>query len=93
MDDPPFFWDEGALRIVSQIERSIVRLRLNSQAEFVALINAVEVQLESGAPDSRVLRLLADALLMLADVRGVDSERLKLEERLDNLLRRIAASP
>jgi hypothetical protein len=29
---------------------------------------------------------------MLADVRGVDSERLKLEERLDNLLRRIAAS-
>ncbi len=45
------------------IEQSIVRLRLESQGEFVALINAIEMQLESCQPVEKVMRLLADALL------------------------------
>ena len=89
MNEAKFFWDEGALRIASQIERSIVRLQLDCQAEFVSLVNALEVQLESGAPDANVLRLLADAFLAWADARGLDRTRLKLDQRFDSLLRRI----
>jgi hypothetical protein len=92
MDETEFFRDEGALRIASQIERSIVRLQLDCQAQFVSLVNALEVQLESGAPDANVLRLLADAFLALADVRGLDRNKLKLDQRFDSLLRRIRAS-
>lgn len=81
-------WDEGALRAAEQIERSIVRLRLDSQGEFVSVMNAIAMQLEAGAPDPTVLRLLFDALLALADFHGLDRKRLKLDERIENVLRR-----
>ena len=71
------------------IEQSIVRLRLESQGEFVALINAIEMQLESCQPVAKVMRLLADALLALAEARGLDAKRLRLAQRLDTLVHRI----
>jgi hypothetical protein len=85
-------WDEGALRIVGQIERSIVRLNLNSQAEFVSFVNAIEVHLEYGAVDVQVLRHLTDAFRALASARDLDRKKLKLDARLDSLLRRFAPS-
>ena len=54
-------WDAKALRLVETIERAIVRLRLESQGEFVAIINAIEVQLESKHTVPEVLRLLVDS--------------------------------
>ncbi len=72
------------------IERSIVQLDLDSQGEFIALINAMQLQLDSGEPAERVVRLLADATLALADVRGVPSPKLHLSERLDELVKRVA---
>lgn len=84
-------WDEGSLRLAEQIERSIVRLRLDSQAEFVSLMNAIVVQLEAGANDPKVLQLLLDALCALADSHALDRKTLKLDERIDKLLKRAAS--
>lgn len=82
-------YDE-AYRLAEGIERSLVRLNLDSQGEFVALINAILVQLESGAPVERVIRQLADALFILAEARGVDARRLRLGQRLETLVERVA---
>jgi hypothetical protein len=82
-------YDDQAFGLVSSIERSILRLDLDSQAQFVALTNAIEVQLESGRPDPQVVRLLGRALLTLADVRGVDRNKLKLDHKIDKLQDRI----
>jgi len=81
-----------ALRLSQAIERSIVRLQLDSQGEFVALVNALEMQIESGQPVQRVTRLLGDALLALAEARGLDAQRLRLAERLDGLLNQLQRS-
>jgi hypothetical protein len=77
------------LRLSAAIERSIVRLRLESQGEFVALINAIQMQLESAQPIEKVVRLLADALLALAEARGIDAERLRMAQHLDTLVNRV----
>ena len=47
------------------------------------------MQLESCQPVEKVLRLLADALLALAEARGLDAKRLRLAQRLDTLVHRI----
>ena len=78
-------WDEQALRMVSGIETSILPLDLPSQGQFIALTNAIEMQLESGAPVPDVVRLLGDALLALAQAR-----RLPHDTQAD-LARRVAA--
>ena len=59
-------WDVRAMRLVSGIERSVVALDLDCQAQFVSLLNTLQVQLESGRPDRTVVRLLGEALLALA---------------------------
>lgn len=82
---PGYFWDERLFRLTSGIERSIVRQRLASQGEFIALINAIDMQLESGDPAPKVVRLLSDAFLALADARDLDRKPLKLDQRLDDL--------
>lgn len=82
--------DAKAYRMSEDIERSIVRLDLDSQGEFVALINAMQLQLDSGVPVERVVRLLSDAVLALAEARGVQEPKLRLAERLDTLVTRVA---
>ena len=87
---PP--WDERALAIVTQIERAIVRQGLLSQGQFIALTNALEMQLESGEPDSQTVTHLCQALLCLARARGVDLRKAQLPERLEQLRARLRAA-
>jgi len=83
---PPF--DEQALELLDQIERALVRLDLDRQGEFIAIINAVEMQLESADPDPVTVAHLGDALLSLAHARGVDADALNLPDRLKTLIDR-----
>ncbi len=50
----------------------------------------MQLQLDSGAPVERVVRLLSDAVLALADARGVQELELHLAEHLDTLVTRVA---
>lgn len=84
---PP--WDQQAMRRLARIERTIVRLDLDCQGEFIAILNAIEMQLERADPDVETTARLGDALLALADARGVDVKRLRLEKQLHALLDRI----
>jgi len=84
---PP--WDAEAMQRLARIERAIVRLELDCQGEFIAILNAIEIQLERTDPDVETLAHLGDALLALADARGVDARRLRLEKQLHALLDRI----
>ena len=52
------WWDAKALRMADTIERSIVRLRLDGQGEFLAITNAIAMQLESPDTVPEVVRLL-----------------------------------
>jgi DNA polymerase III delta subunit len=90
MDDDSYLFYDEACRITSGIERSIVRLRLESQGQFVALINALDMQLDSGEPEPTVIRLLSEALLALADAKRLDRKKLKLDQRLGSLNKKIA---
>jgi hypothetical protein len=47
------------------------------------------MQLESAQPIEKVVRLLADALLALAEARGIDAERLRMAQHLDTLVNRV----
>ena len=58
--------------------------------EFIALINAMQLQLDSGEPVERVVRLLADATPALAEARDVRKPELRLAKRLDALVTRVA---
>jgi hypothetical protein len=82
-------WDAKALSIVSGMEQSIKRLDLDCQGEFIAVFNAIEMQIESGQPVGPVVRYLADALLALAEARGVEAAALRLPEKVENLLHRL----
>ena len=87
------WWDATALRMVQAIERSIVRLRLDCQGEFIAIINAIEMQLESRETESAVVRLLADSMAALAAARPIgERERRTLEERLADFVQRVNTS-
>ena len=84
-------WDAKALRLVETIERAIVRLRLESQGEFVAIINAIEVQLESKHTVPKVVRLLVESLRALARARTLEHHhQARLDQRLNELLDRVS---
>jgi hypothetical protein len=91
MEEEPIVLDDEAYRMLSGIEQAIVRLHLDSQGQFVALINAIEMQLDSGDPNPTVVRLLSEALLTLADAKQLPRQKLKLDERFDTLNKRIAS--
>jgi len=80
--------------MVSHIEKSIVTLDLDSQGQFIALTNAIEMQLESAAPVPEVVRLLGDALLALAQARHLPQQtRTDLDRRISALNKRVSATP
>jgi hypothetical protein len=60
---------EKALGLVTGIENVIIPLDLDSQGQFISLTNAMEMQLESGAPGADVVELLGNAVLALAKAR------------------------
>ena len=83
-------WDAKALRMTNAIERSIVRLNLDSQGEFIAIINAILMQLESQHTVPEVVRRLVDSLRTLARARGIEPGSMhRLDQRLDELLERL----
>ncbi|HEX9736831.1 MAG TPA: hypothetical protein VGG06_33105 [Thermoanaerobaculia bacterium] len=55
--------------MVTGVEKVIIPLDLDCQGQFISLTNAMEMQLESGAPVADVVRLLGDAVLALAKAR------------------------
>jgi hypothetical protein len=94
-DDPDQipWWDAKALRRVEAIERSIVRLRLESQGEFISIINAIEVQLESKQTEPAVVRLLIESLRALAHARPIEEPRQRrLDQSLNELLDRVGTA-
>lgn len=87
-------WDAKALRMVEVIERSIMRLHLESQGEFMAITNAIEVQLESKETVPEVVRLLIESLRSLARLRAIEEpRRRRLDQRLNDLLDRVSPAP
>jgi hypothetical protein len=90
LDQIPW-WDAKALRMVEAIERSIVRLGLDFQGEFIAIINAIEVQLESKETVADVVRLLIESLRALAHARPIEEPRRhRVDQRLNELLDRVS---
>ena len=84
-------FDRQAAGLVRRIEQALVRLDLPSQGQFVAILNALDVQIDSLAPDPEVVAHLAEALLALARARGLDPAALRLPEQLHALRDRITA--
>lgn len=85
-----FDWDEQALRMVTGIEKVIIPLDLDSQGQFISITNAMEMQLESGAPVAEVVRLLGDALVALASARELPSPtQADLRQRISKLNNRV----
>ncbi len=84
------WWDAKALRLADAIEKSIVRLRLDTQGEFMAITNAIAMQLESPNTVPEVVRLLAESLRALAAARALEARhRHRLQQRLDELVERV----
>ena len=67
----------------------IIRLGLDCQGEFIALINALQMQIESGQPVQAVVGYLTTAMVAWAQARGVHERKLKLAQRLEKLTRRL----
>ncbi len=80
--------------MVEAIERSIMRLHLESQGEFMAITNAIEVQLESKETVPEVVRLLIESLRSLARARAIEEpHRRRLDQCLNELLDRVSPAP
>lgn len=75
--------------MLARIERDIVGLNLDAQGEFVAILNAIAMQLESPQTNPPTIAHLGDALLELAAARGGDAKRLRLEKHLHALIDRV----
>ena len=86
-------FDHKAASLVRRIERSIVRLDLHCQGQFVSILGAIDVQIDSLEPDPEAVGYLANALLAVARARGLDAEALDLPEQLQALRRRFTAGP
>ena len=87
LDQVPW-WDAKALRMVTAFERSIVGLHLDSQGEFLAILNAIEVQLDTVPV---VVSVLIQSLRALVAARLNDQRhRRRLDKRLDELLGRVS---
>jgi len=87
------WWDASALRMADAIERSVKRLNLDSQGEFVAILNAIMMQLEARDTEARVVRLLADGFDALAAARPIqDQDRSRLRKALNDLIHRVEST-
>jgi hypothetical protein len=76
--------------MVTGIEKLVIPLDLDSQGQFISLTNAMEMQLESGAPVADVLELLGDAVLALAKARRLpQTTQADLTHRISALNNRV----
>ena len=90
-DDLPMM-DTAALRITARLERAIQRLGLEAPGEFVAIINAIDLQLESGQTVVATVAHLTDALRELALARGVDVSHIRLTEHVNQLMQHLRST-
>ena len=81
------------MRITARLERAIQRLGLEAPGEFVAIINAIDMQLESGRPVVATVSHLTDALRELTLARGVDVSRIRLAEHVTDLMHHLRSTP
>ena len=85
VDDLPDI-DEKALRAVTRIDRSIVKLRRDDQGAFMAITNALEHHLEIFPRDAETVRHLARALEAFARARGRDPDAAGFAKQLRLLM-------
>lgn len=74
------------------LKRAIQRVGLDAPGEFVAIINAIDMQLESGRPVVATVAHLADAFCDLALARGVDVFRIRLTDHINELLHHLGST-
>ncbi len=84
--------DTAALRITARLERAIQRLGLEAPGEFVAILNAIDMQLESGRPDVATVAHLTEALRELTVARGVDVAHIRLTEHVNQLMHHLRST-
>lgn len=78
------------MAVVASIERTVQRLHLERQSEFIAILNAIECHVEEGQGDPGVLRHLADALVAMAAIAQLDARAVTIITRkLDRLRDRL----
>lgn len=79
-------YDQKAVERVALIERTLLKIGHPNQAQFIGIINAIELQVEEGDPVLPVVHHLAQALLELARHRGLESSQVSgLEKKLEKL--------
>jgi hypothetical protein len=91
-DDDLTRMDTAGLRITARLERGIQRLGLEAPGEFVAIINAIDMQLESGRPVAATVAHLTDALRALSLARGIDVSRIRLTEHVHQLMQHLQST-
>lgn len=84
--------DTVGLRITARLERAIQRLGLEAPGEFVAILNAIDMQLESGQPVVATVAHLTDALRELALARGVDVSCIRLSDNVNQLINHLRSA-
>jgi hypothetical protein len=78
--------DQKAVNRMASIERTVLEACHPNQAEFIGIINAIELQVELGDAVHSVVHHLAVALLELARRRGLHpSQTSQLEKKLVQL--------
>lgn len=92
----PIDYDEEAVAHIQNIERILDRLPLDDhdRGAFLAILNALEYQVESGDTHPSVVRHLGDALLAIAALRSFPPAATKsITQVLGTLHSHIAARP
>jgi type II secretory pathway component PulM len=91
MDRWPAF-HEPALRRVAQVQRAIQRHAGDQAGALIAIVNAIEYQLEAGAHVPTLTTLL-EALRTLAQAQGLDLKAVHLDADASTLVQRLQPPP
>lgn len=92
LDDDDDAYDQTAVGTCSRIERSIEKLRPPRQGALVAILNAIEYNVELGSAEPDVIAHLAEAFLALARADSIKEKNVaKLTRRLDDLRAHVEA--
>lgn len=87
---PPRY-DAKAVAFVDTIERILQQLHPERLGEFIAILNAIEYDVEEGTGNPLVLRHLVDALLAMIEVVHLDVRAAaSITRHLDALQQRVA---
>ena len=80
-------YDQEAVDLLVKIERAIERMNHSRQGEMLAVVNAIETHVEEGDGDPNVVARLGQALLELAQSRGLTpAQAHTIERKLGDLV-------